>query len=134
MNFVKYFHRYVMRVFFWEKIVTEVISRNCIPKASGGKCVVGVHFVLDVSLLIIYFFKIINDFYISLYRRLLLSHIDPFPNYLYPFLPLLWFLTFFLCQLRWSSWTSFSPRTPRPPSRLAMHYLRGRLAFWKLSL
>lgn len=62
-----------MRVFLGEKVKAVVFCGNCVPEAGGSERVVGVHFVLDVALLIIYFFKIINDFYISLDRRLLLT-------------------------------------------------------------
>jgi hypothetical protein len=89
-----------MRVFFGVEIVAEVFCRDGVPEAGGGEGVVGVHFVLDVALLIIDFFKIINDFYISLDRGLLLAHVDPFPHHLYPLLPLLRLLAFFLSQLR----------------------------------
>ena len=88
-----------MRVFFGVKIIAKVFCRDGVPEAGGGECVVGVHFVLDVAFLIIDFFKIINDFYISLDGGLLLAHIDPFPHHLYPLLPLLRLLTFSLSQL-----------------------------------
>jgi hypothetical protein len=59
-------HCSIVGVSFSKEIIAEVLCRYGVPEAGGCECIVGVHFVLNVSLIIIYLLQIINDFYIAL--------------------------------------------------------------------
>lgn len=62
MNTIEYIHGHIVLILPIEEIKAEVLCGDSIPEAGSGESIVGIHFILYVSLFIIYFFKVINDF------------------------------------------------------------------------
>lgn len=123
-----------MGMFFRKKIKAVVFSWNGIPKACGCESIIRVHFVLDAALIIIYFFEIVNNFYITLNRWLLFVWDWTLSNFnsLFPFFFL--FTFFFAYKFGWSFWSAFPFGTSRSSRCFTMTNLRGRVRVWKLGL
>ena len=66
MNSIENIHGHIVLILPIEEIKAKVFSRDSIPEAGGGEGIVRIHLILYVSLFIIYFFKVINDFNIPL--------------------------------------------------------------------
>lgn len=66
MNSIENIHGHIVLILPIEEIKAEVFCGDSIPEAGSGESIVRIHFILYVSLFIIYFFKVINDFNIPL--------------------------------------------------------------------